>query len=233
MAGTTILPTKDIERITWSLNFETEFTAVAGTLGFSGQEVTDLLNDAAAMRHAIMFAQAGAVFSKASTAFKNGMLGGVGENQLTPNQPGFNVPSNPPSQVDAGIIERLSNAMTTAKLSLGYTPTIGETLMIATTQVASLNMDDAKPTGTTTSLTGSIVRIDWKKGKFDGIYIDSQRNDETDWTRLDFDMRSPYEDIRPPSQPGKPEERRYRLRYFMDNTAVGQNSDVITAITQP
>ena len=94
-------------------------------------------------------------------------------------------------------------------------------------------MDNAKPTGTTTSLTGSIVRIEWKKGKFDGIYIDSQRNDETDWTRLDFDMRSPYEDTRPPIAPNKPEERRYRLRYFMDNTAVGQNSDVIVAITQP
>ena len=229
----TIIPTRDTERITWSLNFEAEFPAFATTLGFTGAEVTSLLNDSAAMRHAILFAQAGAVFSKASTAFKNGMLGGVGENQLTPVNPTFTSPPNPPAPVDAGIIERLSNAMNTAKLSSGYTPTIGETLMIATASIPSFNPDDAKPAGTTTSLTGSIIRIDWKKGKFDGIYIDSQRNDETQWTRLDFDMRSPYEDARPPSQPNKPEERRYRLRYFMDNTAIGTYSDLIVAITQP
>ncbi len=228
-----IIPTGNNERITWSLNFETEFPGVAATLGFTNLEMTALLQDSAAMRHSILFAQAGAVFSKASTAFKNGMLGGVGENQLTPVNPTFTSPPNPPAPVDAGIIERLSNAMNTAKLSSGYTQTIGETLMIATTQGAFLNTDDAKPTGTTTSLTGSIVRIDWKKGKFDGIYIDSQRNDETQWTRLDFDMRSPYEDARAPIAAGKPEERRYRLRYFMDNTAIGLNSDLIVAITQP
>lgn len=232
MSGT-IIPTKDNERIAWGLNFEAEFPAVAAVLGFSFAEVTALLNDSASMRHAIAYAQAGAVFSKACTAFKNGMLGGVGENQLTPTQPAFNAPPDPPAEVDAGIIERLSNAMSTAKLSSGYTQTIGELLMIATPQPQPFNPDDAKPTGTTTSLTGSIVRIDWKKGKFDGIYIDTQRNDETDWTRLDFDMRSPYEDTRPPVVANKPEERRYRLRYFIDNTAVGNYSDVIVAITQP
>jgi hypothetical protein len=49
----------------------------------------------------------------------------------------------------------------------------------------------------------------------------------------EFDLRSPYEDIRPPVAVGKPEERRYRLRYFMDNQAIGVWSDVITVITQP
>lgn len=228
-----IIPTGNNERITWSLNFEAEFPALAAVLGFTNAEITALLQDSAAMRHGILYAQAGAVFSKACTAFKNGMLGGVGENQLTPVAPTFTAPPNPPELVDAGIIERLSNAMNTAKLSAGYTPTIGETLMIATSGPQTFNTDDAKPAATTTSLTGSIVRIDWKKGKFDGIFIDSQRNDETEWTRLDFDMRSPYEDTRPPVVPNKPEERRYRLRYFIDNTPVGQNSDVIVAITQP
>ena len=32
---------------------------------------------------------------------------------------------------------------------------------------------------------------------------------------------------------GKPEERRYRLRYFIDNQAVGAWSDVIIVITLP
>lgn len=46
-------------------------------------------------------------------------------------------------------------------------------------------------------------------------------------------MRSPFEDVRPPLTAGKPEERRYRMRYFIDNTAVGMWSDVIVVITIP
>ncbi len=233
MSGTSVIPKGNNERITWSLNFEQEFPALSAVLGFSNSEMTTLLQDSAAMRHGILMAQAGAAFSKACTAFKNEMLGGVGENQLTPSQPSFTPPPNPPAPVDAGIIERLSNAMNRAKLSAGYTQTIGETLMIATAPTGSAITDDAKTSARATAMTGSIVRLDWIKGKFDGVFIESQRGDETEWTRLDFDMRSPYEDTRPPLQAGKPEERRYRLRYFIDNQAVGVWSDVIVVITLP
>lgn len=233
MEKSNLLPKDNNGRINWTLNFEAEFPALANLLGFSNAEMTALLQDSAAMRNAILVAQGGAFFSKACTAFKNDMLGGVGENQTTPEMPVFTPPPSPPESVDAGIIERLSKAMSRAKLSSGYTQTIGETLMIATPQGDSFNPDDGKPTGEATAMTGSIVRIDWKKGKFDGVFIDSQRGDETEMTRLDFDMRSPYEDTRPPVNAGKPEERRYRLRYFMDNTAVGAWSDVIVVITLP
>ncbi len=60
--------------------------------------------------------------------------------------------------------------------------------------------------------------------------IDSQHGDETAWARLDFDMRSPYENTRPPLATGKPEERRYRVIYFIDNQTVGIWSDMITVI---
>lgn len=105
--------------------------------------------------------------------------------------------------------------------------------MVATTKPDQPNPNNAKQTGSGTAMTGSIVRIDWKKGKFDGVFIDSERGDETAWTRLDFDMRSPYEDSRLPTAAGKPEERRYRLIYFIDNQTVGVWSDTITVITLP
>jgi len=228
-----ILPKENNERIAWSINFEAEFPNFAAGLGFTAGEVTSLLADSEGMRHGILFGQAGAAFSKACTAYKNGMLGGVGENGQTPAVPSFTPPTNPSAFVDAGIIERLSKAMNRAKLSSGYTKAIGEALLIENTPTDSGIPVDAKPTGSTTALTGSIVRIDWTKGKFDGVFIDSQRGDETEWTRLDFDMRSPFEDTRPPIAAGKPEERRYRLRYFIDNQAVGLWSDVLVVITLP
>ena len=229
----TVIPIRENERIAWSLNFEQEFAGLAAGLGFTNLELTALLQDAAAMRHAILVAQAGAAFSKSCTAFKNDLLGGVGENQTTPLVPVFNTPPAPPELVDAGIIERLSKAMNRAKLSAGYTQTIGETLMIATQPTDSSISPDAKTTITPTSMTGSIVRLDWTKGKFDGVFIESQRSDETEWKEIGFDMRSPFEDVRPPLAAGKPEERRYRMRYFIDNTAVGMWSDVVVVITIP
>lgn len=232
MGGTTIIPTTDPERIAWSLNFENEFPALAVLLGFTDDERMNLMAASAAMRFSILHALAAAAFSKSCTAYKNGMNGGVGENQATPAIPVF-TPLASPAAVDAGTVERLSKAMNLAKLRSGYTATIGKQLMIEKTPTEFSIPVDVKPTGEATAMTGSIVRIDWKKGKCDGVFIESQRNDEMDWTRLDFDMRSPYEDTRPPVNAGKPEERRYRLRYFMDNQAVGDWSDVIVVITLP
>ncbi len=231
--GTTVIPAIENERIAWSINFEAKFSDFAAGLGFAPGEVTSLLAASATMRFGILVGQGGAAFSKTCTAYKNGMLGGVGENMQTPTVPVFTPVADPPAFVDAGVVERLSKAMNRAKLSAGYTKAIGEALMIENTATDSGIPTDAKPTGSTTAMTGSIVRIDWTKGKFDGVFIDSQRGDETVWTRIGFDMRSPYEDERPPLAAGKPEERRYRLRYFIDNKEVGNWSDVIVVITLP
>lgn len=186
------------------------------------------------MRFAILNAQAGAAFSKACTGYKNAMLGGVGDGVATPEIPVFNAAATPSGgTVEAGILEFLSKALQRAKLSANFNEAIAEQLMIAAPAPDNAIPGDAKPKGAGTAMTGSVVRIDWMKGKFDGVYIDSQRADETSWTRLDFDMRSPYEDTRPPLAAGKPEERRYRLIYFIDNQIVGVWSDVITVITLP
>jgi hypothetical protein len=42
-----------------------------------------------------------------------------------------------------------------------------------------------------------------------------------------------YIDTRPPLTVGKPEERRYRLRYFLNDEPIGEWSDILTAITLP
>lgn len=232
MSGTTTIPTGNDARVTWTLNFDDVFPVLGPDLGFSAAEITGLLNDSAMLRYAILNAQTAAAFSKTCTAFKNAMIGGVGDNVIVPKVPVYNG-LTPPDDVDAGILERLSKAIQRAKLSANFNQSVAEQLMVATTAPDSAIPADSKPKTTGTAMTGSTVRLDWTKGKFDGVYIDSQRGDETAWTRLDFDMRSPFEDTRPPLNAGKPEERRYRLRYFLDNTAIGNWSDMITVITLP
>lgn len=38
-------------------------------------------------------------------------------------------------------------------------------------------------------MPNSVVRLDWTKGKFDGVSIEGQRGNEIVWTRLDRDFR--------------------------------------------
>ena len=231
--ATVVLPKGNDERVTWSLNFEENFPTLGADLGFSGDEITGLVNDSAMLRYAILNGQTAAAFSKTCTGFKNAMLGGVGDNVESPKVPVYNEINAPKNLVAAGVLERLSKALQRAKLGSKFNQSVAEQLLIAAPISVAAVSNDAKPTASGTSMTGSIVRIDWTKRKFDGVFIDSQRGDETAWTRLDFDMRSPYEDTRPPTATGKPEERRYRLIYFTDNKEVGNWSDIITVITLP
>lgn len=228
----TLIPQGNNERVTWSLNFESRFAQLAPNLGFSSAEIAALVQDAAMMRYLILNAQAAAAFSKSATAYKNELLGGVGENANEPDVPVFNAPTQP-TQVEAGILERLSRALQRAKLSPNFNETVAEQLMIGATEGSGDDPTNAKTTAAGTPMTGSVNRIDWTKGRFDGVFIDSQRGDETVWTRIGFDMRSPYEDDRAPLEAGKPEERRYRLIYFIDNQTIGVWSNIISVITLP
>ncbi|MEK7263817.1 MAG: hypothetical protein AAB071_04825 [Bacteroidota bacterium] len=74
-------------------------------------------------------------------------------------------------------------------------------------------------------IVGNLIRLDWKKLQFDGIIIEGKRGNETTWTRLDRDTRSPFDDTRPNLVPNVPEARYYRIRYFLNEVEVGQWSD--------
>jgi len=56
--------------------------------------------------------------------------------------------------------------------------------------------------------------------------------DETDWTYLAIDTRSPYSDHRPLQVPGQPEKRRYRVCYW-DETLSYVWSPVLQVVFGP
>jgi hypothetical protein len=227
------IPQDNNGRVAWSLNFENKFPSLAESLGFGADEIKSFIDDSRMMRFVILSSQVSSAFSKTCTAFKNEMLGGVGEGITEPQIPVYQSPTVPPNTVKANILERLSNALQRAKLHPNFNQTIAEQLMYGTNETPQRSFDDAKPKVTATALVGGVVRLDWTKSKFDGVFIDSQRGSETDWKRLDFDMRSPFEDMRPLLEVGKPEQRRYRLIYFIDNKPVGLWSDTINTSATP
>ena len=226
----TVIPQNNDERVSWSLNFEDKFPAVAASLGFNPASITSLLNDSAMMRFLIQNGVSATAHSKASNSYKYAMLEGVAEGDPEPVLP-ILVPTETPAVIVlSGIIDRLSKAIARMKTSPGYSASIGDQLLINPPETDDAIPPDTKPTGQATVMP-NLVRIDWVKGKFDGVIVESQRGDETAWTRLDRDTRSPFDDERPNVNAGKPEERRYRLLYFLGDEPVGTYSDVIVAVT--
>lgn len=203
-------------------------------MGFTAGEISAGVNDAAMMRYVIEEGRNAAAHSKAATAYKSAILGGVEEGKNSPDAPVYQAIGAPADLTEEGVLARLSNVARRAKEHPNYTDAIGEKLMIATPDAGGdSDNSGAKPKAEGTAMPSSVVRIDWTKGKFDGVIIEGQRGDETTWTRLDRDFRSPFEDERTPTSANKPEERRYRLIYLIDDEPVGVYSDVIVVITMP
>ena len=99
----------------------------------------------------------------------------------------------------------------------GYTEQIGEDLGIHQKEAASpTSRDDAQPTFFITVLRDR-VRIDWVKGIFHGVVIYCMRGNETQFTKLDRDDRSPFEDLRRNLIAGVPENRTYEVVYYDEN----------------
>lgn len=226
----TIIPTGNNERIAWSLNFEDKFPAIASQVGFSNVEAAALVNDAIMMRFLIENGSSARAHSKASNSYKDDMLGGVSSGAAEPVLPLLNSTEPPATMVESGILDRLGRAMTRVKAAAGYTDSIGEILLINREKEDSNISPEERPFGKVSAMP-DLVRIDWTKGKFGGVIVEGQRGDETVWQKLDRDTRSPFDDERPNAVPGKPEERRYRLRYFINDEPVGTYSDVFVVVT--
>lgn len=228
-----LIPTGDVARLSWVENIERNFPAIAANCGFSAAEIDAVIADCVMLRFVILNAQKAKAFSKAANAYKKMITEKLKPNAVISPPPEWTPLELPDVITLGGVLKRLQKAIARLKLSSNYSASIGEQLRIVSTKSAPFSPDSGKPKAKLFGLTNGVVRIDWVKGKFHGVYIESQRGDETELTRLDFDTRSPYIDARPPLEAGKPEERRYRLRYIFNDEEVGFWSNIFSIITQP
>jgi hypothetical protein len=115
------------------------------------------------------------------------------------------------------------------KLHNDYTQAIGEDLGVVLPAAASKGSPTAKPMFTATVLANG-VRLDWHKGENSGVIIQSKRGDETTFTHLGNDTRSPYDDERVNINIAKPETRIYRMRYVVNDVEIGVWSDEVKVV---
>lgn len=227
----TIIPRGNNERVSWTLSFEDTFPGLAAGLGFSTTESQALLEDSAMLRFVIQNGISAAAHAKATNSYKYSIINGIEDGESEPALPVLTATPVPEKITLSGVLDRLNKAIARIKTSNGYSEAIGDTLLINPSSPDSAIPADTKPSGTWTALPANVIRIDWAKGKFDGVIVEGQRGDESAWTRLDRDTRSPFDDERPNVTVGKPEERRYRLLYFLNDETVGTYSDIIVAVT--
>lgn len=138
----------------------------------------------------------------------------------------------PPAAVPPGIEARVRSLAQRIKNHPAYTPSIGVDLGIVMTP-PSARAAEPKPDFRLLALPNSEVRLEWTKGGFTGVRLESRRAAETAWTYLGIDLESPYVDARPPLAPGQPEVRHYRLRYLKGDQLVGDYSGIRTVTTVP
>lgn len=93
------------------------------------------------------------------------------------------------------------------------------------TTAQPLALGEHKIPFTLEGLPGRVV-VKWRKGGLDGVNVYGQRGGETEWVLLGRDNRPPYDDLRPPTQPGASEVRRYRLVGVVDDREVTPPSDI-------
>lgn len=117
------------------------------------------------------------------------------------------------------------------KSATGYTDAIGQLLKIIgpddTTDLAT-----AKPDLTAIARAHGI-ELGFTKSKSDGVNIYGKRDGDADYVFLAHDTSAPYVDNRALLVAGKPEVRRYKAIYVLNDAEIGSFSDEVVVTVQP
>ena len=228
------IPRTDAELALWLNNFSTSFEARAAALGFTEADVNAVKADAAMANFLVGdFVPTYKAALQARNAFKNMMISGPA-GTATAAVPPPPTTGPPPAAVPPGILARARLLVQRIQVSPGYSEAVGIELGIATPESGSDTPDaPPKPTLKARSIAPGTVQVDFTKGRYDGVFIESRRPGEDGWQSLGLDNYSPYFDERPPLEAGRPETRSYRARYMQRDRPVGEWSDIVTATFAP
>ena len=198
------MPKKSIYRnsgqlVTWSANLVKAIPAVGKDCGLSPAEIKTITQAATDLQDAVHADDQARAAWRASVA-KTAAL----------------------KQTALPTIERLIDKMRT---STEWSAECEHTLMLAAPAAPVVQLDTIKPKQRL-SLAGGKVRVDWTRGKLDGVNVYTRRRGEATWRLLERDNRPPYIDSTPLAQAGTPEVREYQLMGVWRDQEVGVASDV-------
>lgn len=106
----------------------------------------------------------------------------------------------------------------------GYTPSIGEDLMIVAPDTPSAPEEEVTPVLKVTTASGYKIKIAGSMQQMDGLRVEYQRNGSPSWSIAAFMTKLPGEFIVTPQTPGEPENGRVRAIFLQKNVAYGEYS---------
>ncbi|MBI5215632.1 MAG: hypothetical protein HY960_07740 [Ignavibacteriae bacterium] len=202
MAAKNYYPNVDPRVLLWLENFNTKLPNYAATLNLSGAQLAQVQTHFETIKQRLSEVEAAKSTLKSLVASKE---------QAMEDAEAF-----------------IRNLVATVKLHQNFTQAIGEDLNVfgSATQDEATLIANAKPVFLA-FVRATMVRLEWVKGDYHGIRFECKRGNETTFSLLDKDDRSPCDDMRPNLVAGVPEVRIYRAIYLYNGVPVGDWSEKV------
>lgn len=212
MSYSPYFPKNNPERIVWTNNYLAKLPTLGAICGILSSEITVTQADLAFYLWILQtWYPAMQQEAMSATAYRDMIANGPGTAKVAlPVLPTF---SSVPAVATPGVLTRLFNQVGRIKMSSAYTESIGRDLGI----IGSTNEADANPPEFSLAVepgsNGQRVRLTYLKHGHEGVHIESRRTNG-DWEFVAASTSKAWLDQRSLFEPGKPEQRDYRLRWW-------------------
>ena len=218
------------DRAAWMANFAVQFADVALSLGFTAGDVTAVQADNENFQS---IAATQTTLDNFTASIRQYRI------SLTEDDAGAPLPVFPTAVFaavpnptrPAGMFERIDNIVKRIRVAPAYNDETGAMLGIIPAKGDDLVISELKPKLKASTQPGSIVQLDFVRGKTDGIAVEYQIDGGPAWNNAGKFFKSPAE-INIPNGTAPTHSVRLRARYVVGNDIVGQNSDEVTVATQ-
>lgn len=206
MAKRDYMPSNDAAFLLFHDKLKTAATAIGATVGITPDDLTEIGDDNTVIHAKVSTANTANVTAKQATKDKDDTR----------------------REIEA----RVRKFAKRVKGHRNYTEAVGIQLGIEGTQDTT-DMTQAQPTLVANPLLRGVVEVAFNKSKADGVNIYSQRDGDSGFVFLARDTASPYVDNRALLVAGKPEVRKYRAIYVVNDAEIGLPSDDVNVVCQP
>lgn len=225
------------ERAAWFDNIANQLQGPTGTsLGLTAAEQTSLADDNSVMQFLATTDVSVGAYTDAIRSYRKTITeGGIGD--PTPVFPA-SITLTPPALVATGIFERIDKLIRRIRVAPAYTPEIGALLGITTGgngggSSAPHLESNAAPRIDAVAMPGSVVQVKFVRGSSDGVYVETQIDNELAWSNVGRYVKSPAALQVPKNPDNLPRNVQIRARYLDGNDPVGDWCDIVTVQTIP
>ncbi len=228
----TYFPRSLQERAAWFANFILNFpVALAVGLGFTAAEHDAMVDDNADFQSIAATTLAAEGFMSALRQFRISLT----EDPVGTPAPMFPAENftAPPNEVPAGIFQRLIENVARIRAAPAYTDELGALLGILPSPTPPPdNFFENPPTFKAKAQPGNVVIVEFVRGQSNGIIVEIQIDDETEWKLAKQFNKSPGT-IQVAANGALPRAVRLRARYLQGNDPTGNYSDTVNIVTVP